>query len=226
MFCTKCGNEVEEQSKYCKNCGEPTYLSSEQTYETEYDARRKAVLNLLDHYYTLFSSQQPKFDERDRITLEVNNMAKLKGFWVFFFFIAIALFTANIFDYTFWEMGIQDLGFFLTIGIIGIVMPIITLIWHKSKIRKKRERAAKLNDELMEFYQSNKKIPVGFQYSNPRIIRCLQDYIISRRADSIKESINCLHSDLQNEVLLNRQGSFDSSDVAALAILVLFLDKR
>lgn len=81
MFCTKCGNQIADESKFCTNCGTPTSAEKDPKHPTSVDQTPFGWYQISWHKY---------FDFKSR--------SRRKEFWYFILFNALVTLGCSIVD--------------------------------------------------------------------------------------------------------------------------------
>lgn len=163
-------------------------------------AMRNGALTELSKMHQYFSKVQSKYDEFDRIneTLPKMNRVGKKPMLVFgIITLSIALIFTVVAANTHSELAITPCVLFSIIG-FGLLGGFIAIeIVRKKRVQNYNNRLIQLSKELMYHYNNYGKCQLGADYTNPRIIEKLYDMVQSGRADTIKEAVNQLLSDMR-----------------------------
>ncbi|MBE7066561.1 MAG: zinc ribbon domain-containing protein [Ruminococcaceae bacterium] len=242
MFCIYCGKQITD-GEFCPHCGKRIALS-QTNYQPDpqaqilgdvYDqllqvqAQKKAFhqseINSLDNAIHHFSQKKAEFDEYESVCNLVNYYAKgaKKGLIVWGaiivsigFLILYSALTGRVVQ----EDKVTDILLLSVIpGLLMIVGGISMQINNRKKYTAYQEQCANLLQELYIHYTKYPNCPVGPEYTNPKILVRIRNILISGRADTIKESINMLISD-SNQDSINQSLAITSMSLASIEEII------
>lgn len=221
MFCQKCGNEIQDNSKFCPNCGaavdpsnkfRPIKVNDTQNAgSTHYNSRyevRQAELREVDNMINYFSQKAAAYDEIAMVTGRLNvlerklNKTPTAGIVLASLCGAFAVLSLMI-GAGHGPWGITAFVAFAT-GIPGFIILSVYFISraiNKPKYKKYCKRFDELNEELTQYYNNYGYCPVGIEYTNPTDLQAIRNTIQSGYADTSKEAVNYLMQKYHNEVM-------------------------
>ncbi len=230
-FCKYCGEAIDDDSAFCPKCGKK--LSNESVNEPDLHGHENNGSNLINDIKECIEKLSPYqgiYDQRDKLLIDITNYSDwpkttLTFYGGFIFLSLLILYIkSTITYYADWNSGLAILFF----SMFGLLLP-----WWLSRKYKAHYDYASSNidivtNELMKGFNSQElPISIAFEYSNPRILRQLLKYIETGRADTLKEAINCLISDNNQEALLNKKIEVkNNSDLAAIFAMAAYLNTR
>lgn len=231
-FCKYCGIELDSDSLFCPSCGKKVKENTEDDTNNKSPVEKNEVdlVNGLKKCIELLSPYQGMYDQRDQLLIDITNYSDwpkttLTFYGGFIFFSLLILFIlANITYYADWNSGLALLFF----SIFGLLLPWWLSRKYKSHYDYATGNIDSVTNELIKHFNSQElPISIAFEYSNPRIMRQLLKYIETGRADTLKEAINCLISDNNQEALMNKKIEVrNNSDLAAIFAMAAYLNTR
>lgn len=221
MFCQKCGNEIQDNSKFCPKCGAPLGTADQpgsirvnnnqnagnNHYNSRYEVRQ-AELREIDNLIYYFSQKAAEYDEIAMVTGNLNVLERKlnktpKAGIAFASICAGFIILSLMIGATKGPWGITAFPAFVT-GIPGLIILSVHFISraiNKPKYKKYCERFDVLNEELTRHYNDYGYCPVGIEYTNPNDLKAIRDTIQSGYADTSKEAVNYLMQKYHNEVM-------------------------
>ncbi len=220
MFCGNCGTRISDGLRFCPYCGVQIqdiaeervvpYASRETGFmEEEFTRRgREAAINELERAYDWFSEKQSKYREYDSLSKRLPKMNRVGKRALMIWGCIIASFSLLyllIIAYTMLSRNSSEgLGIMLALPIVGLLIGaamIIGFFMLDAKRRKAvhalQQKQTKIAEELTQHYIDFGPCSFGAEYSNPEIINTILNLVRSGRADSVKEGINIMISDLR-----------------------------
>ena len=213
MFCANCGNKLSEGVSFCPACGTKvgvTIIRNAEAYEgsSRQDQRKKTKEDFLT-IFGYFDQKEAEYDEYNRVYKELTSPNSNSGCSMFFVYAAFA--------FALW-LGLQiayarivkDPEKFSSIvsallAVIAIVvMIVIAVAANRSRKKKddlKRARLSELDKELKDHYKAYGDCPIGYEYSDPHVIKTLYKLVESGRCDTIKEALNMAEDETHKECL-------------------------
>ena len=201
MFCSKCGQQIPDNSSFCMYCGAtfngsatPVSVAPAVDYQVEKNKIRQSELNALNDVYNYFCKKNNQYIEYDNVCKELKHYARgaknallIWGCIIF----SIALFIGMI---CFNSDAYEGFKFMLYVGMLPalamIAGGILMKVNNAKQMEKYRQEYARLSTELYTYYLNYTNCPVGPEYSNPNAIRAIITILNSGRADTVKDSIN------------------------------------
>lgn len=222
MFCQKCGNEIQDNSKFCPQCGAPLGTADQpgsirvnnnqnagnNHYNSRYEVRQ-AELREIDNLIYYFSQKAPEYEESamlsDKLDVLERKLNRTPVAGIVFssicgVFILLSVMLAVNHNSVY---GFTAFLAFLT-GIPAVIIMsvyLISMLINKPRYKKYRERFDVLNEELTRHYNDYGYCPVGIEYTNPNDLKAIRDTIQSGYADTSKEAVNYLMQKYHNEVM-------------------------
>ena len=221
MFCPKCGKQILDQSFFCMYCGANiailTPINQNNQLDFEFQNHRKAVrdseINLLNNLLQYFSQKKEIYDEYDNaseLLIYYSNGAKssllvwgciLVAFGIFGFFSV-----NDIHEYMKYA-----LPFILFPGILMLIGGILMKVSNRMNYNHFKRNKENLFQELYSYYNTFSDCPIGFKFSNPRILESIMQIIKSGRADTIKESINIMINNKELAQIIDYLDNIDTN---------------
>ena len=207
MYCTNCGAEIREESRFCKSCGVEIkkFSKTQETYNTAYQSQtcrseREESMEQLRDMYNYFSVKEAEYDEVIKLDTEINspiivsNAGKIWGLIL------------TIFGGCCVPLAIAAHSIEAFIAVIIILGPGILLLTSRSRKIKRiqRERETKqarlqvVAEDVVSYYNNYGPCPLGIEFTDPKSLETIYEVIRSGRADSLKEAINILANDEHN----------------------------
>ena len=204
MYCTNCGAEIREESRFCKSCGVEIkkFSKKQETYNTAYQSQtyhsvRKESMEQLRDMYNYFSVKEAAYEELINLDIElsspiqVSNKGKIWGLIL------------TIFGSCCVPLAIAAHSIEAFIAVIIILGPGIFLLTSRSrKIKRiqldrenKRQRMQVIAEDVVAHYNNYGPCPIGVEFTDPKSLEALYEVIRSGRADTLKEAINVLAAD-------------------------------
>ncbi len=178
-----------------------TYLGATAPFSvSDYrDAGRNDALDELQRAYQWFSKKQREYDEYDSISNRLPRMNRVGKRALLIWGCIIASVSLMM---TFVLISQKDESF--PVGLIGILIGAAMILGfflieanRKKTVAQLNNRLEQLGQELTEHFIAFGKCSFGAEYSNPQIISRILNLVRSGRADSVKEGINIMLSDLR-----------------------------
>lgn len=222
MFCPHCGSQVADGVAFCSNCGGNLNVASQPVQQPVYDyqaqkmAVRQSEINALANVMQHFEQKRSEFEEYDAVCTLVNYYSRgAKG------------------SLLVWGIIISVVGLLVCFadasavvgGLVGFIIPgaamIVGGILMKVKNRKNQEyynaEYARLSEELYNHYLAYPNCPVGPEYVSPDILELIMAVMQSGRADTIKESINLLLAEADQDEINEYLASIEANTSAIRA---------
>ena len=210
MFCSNCGKEITDNSKFCPNCG--SVVNQIEVTKTRDIAQGNILLDKLNDCKNYFSQISNLYDFHRIGSNLINNTAWLKKVnskfteGIICLLLGVITFIPTI-KYIIenewvpliflWEVVIAEIVF-------AIVGGVITLIYkkHKSTIAFYQEKLPVIDRKIAEHYNSYTNCPISIEYSDPTTIEKIISYLHSGRAESLKEAINVYEDECHKEQMM------------------------
>lgn len=210
MFCSNCGKEITENSKFCPHCG--SAVNQIEETKTRDVAQGNGLLDKLSDCKIYFSQISALYDFHRIGSKLINNTVWIKKVNSKFTEGIICLLLGVItfiptFKYIIenewvpliflWEVVIAEIVF----AIVGGVM---TLIYkkHKSTIAFYKEKMPVIDGKIADYYNKYSDCPISIEYSDPNTIERIISYLNSGRAENIKEAINVYEDECHKEQMI------------------------
>lgn len=215
-FCTVCGRELTEGSRFCPKCGNCIESSNieEEVIKQKIDINeigqqtiltdKSAIITELERLKEYFMNMETQYNQRNSYILFLNTVkapsviAWFFGGGVLAFIIYLLLFLALN-----WDIG--GIGFI----VVWIAITVGGYMHFKKKnkfeVYNTRMALKTLETELNNFYLDARNCIIAFDYSEPAIIQKLILLLRNGRADSLKEAINVMLDDIHKQTLINQQ---------------------
>jgi hypothetical protein len=244
-YCVYCGTEISDDAKFCSQCGKEQKKESEINQKKQEEitiAEKDNLIESLDKAKNYFQQKQSTYDEYDDLLKKKSEIIKLSGGGLFIFGVILTAIYFFLFiapsEYSA-ETANSVIAKFITISIILIIVLPIVLYNRNNRSFDKQTKSINqqlynIEKDLLKHFDDFHNSPVSFKYSNPKIIEVLKDIISSGRADTVKESINCMLDDLHKQNMLKKQDDLsknakkaaDSAEAAALFSAGLFFKNK
>lgn len=195
MFCSKCGNKVEENAKFCSKCGSSLDFNDEPTQHANVTSRTESVNELVSELEVALPIYQT-------LTEMSENIANLKtDKWHIL----------KVLIHSYMKVTICTFGYYLIVGIFrdflrkngiivfllfGILLVLAGLELFKNHKKLKNKQKSEIEDaenKLREYFTAHECpalycVPEKYQYyiAVSYIYECLKN----GRANSLKEAIN------------------------------------
>jgi hypothetical protein len=210
MFCPYCGATVADNTAFCCQCGKniqqfrgvqtvETNQAQVQQYQAQKQAARQGEIQTLDRVIQHFVPRQAAFDAYDDACKKVNHYARgAKSALLVWGCIALSfglMFLAFSYADSVWrgaEALPSMLSMFVVPGALMIVGGILMKVNNRSRHRRSLEEYGQLSAELCNHYVALPDNPVGAEFCNPHVLIELMRILQSGRADTVKESLQCL----------------------------------
>ncbi len=221
MFCSKCGQQIPDNSTFCSACGNQVSGSSNVAVSTpapttnyDYNAQmqvqfqmqknavRQSEMQSLNNAIQYFFQKKAQFDEFDAVSELVNYYSRGAKSGLIVWGAIIASFGLVFLA------GAGSIGFSeLMMGIVMFLVPGSAMIFggilmkknNRRKFAYYQQRYAELSQELYDYYARYPDCPVGPEYVNPDILCVIMDVLESGRADTVKESLNLLLQEISDD---------------------------
>lgn len=217
MFCSKCGQQVADNTCFCPSCGNSLSVAHDsvqevksaqdpmQQYQMQKNAVRQSEYRVLDHLISHFSQKAEQYDNYDSSTEAVNYYSRgaKKGLIVWGAILAAfgSVFLLAQFDSEAASLATVGLFVFLLPGLFMIFGGIMMQVANKKNYQKALAIWQQLSEELYNHYIAYPNCPVGPEYSNPHILVALRNTLQSGRADTIKECLNLMVADANQRAM-------------------------
>lgn len=213
MFCANCGNKLSEGAIFCPTCGQKVggaIARSAEAYEgsSRQEQRTKTKEDLLT-VFGFFDQKEAEYDEYNRLYKEVSSPNNNSGCGMFFVYAAFAFALWVGLEILYGRITKEPKEFDSVFSIIFAVLSIATMIViavaanrsYKKKIDFKRARISELDQELRAHYKAYGDCPIGYEYTDPHVIKTLYKLVESGRCDTIKEALNMTEDETHKEFL-------------------------
>ncbi len=212
--CEKCGSPIKEGSKFCTSCGSPIRVEQKAepqrpVYTDGLAYRNKAeLLAELTREQQYFAARITDYDEIIRITNEkINAKPPKTGTQIF-----VSGLTTTIGSIIMMILGVMFLIIGLAVGLVMIVIGIVRELKGNKPMaafeQQQEARQARINDieqALKQYHAAYGPCLVAYKYSDPKVIQTLISTVQSGKADSIKEAIHSMETDMYNAEMLRLQ---------------------
>ena len=210
MFCPYCGATVADNTAFCCQCGKniqqfrgvqtvETNQAQVQQYQAQKQAARQGEIQTLDRVIQHFVPKQAAFDAYDDACKKVNHYARgAKSALLVWGCIALSfglMFLAFSYADSVWrgaEVLPSMLSMFVVPGALMIVGGILMKVNNRNRHSQSLERYGQLSAQLCNYYVALPDNPVGAEFCNPHVLTELMHILQSGRADTVKESLQCL----------------------------------
>lgn len=238
-FCPHCGKRIAlSQTNYTPDPQAQTLDAVEAQllqFQVQKNAVRQSEINSLNNAIRHFSQKKAEFDEYDTVCNLVNDYARgaKKGLIVWGVIVAVIGLLVLLVSLTLrqyihaWDnyrfviqIPVKEiLLFFVIPSAMMIAGGILMQINNRKKYAAYQEQCANLSQELYIHYTKYPNCPVGPEYTNPDILARIRDILISGRTDTIKESINILISDA-NQDSVNKSLAITAQALASIEEII------
>ena len=185
-FCRNCGMDTGN-ARFCIGCGAPVEVG----YVTM-DPRQRS-LREMEQMIDYFSIKKHQYDEMLRKGEEIKECEE-KGFGIFVagavIFGLVALYTVK----PLWWLAVAAY----------IAGRIFAKHKNQEKLAKANARRMALAQELSDHYAAY-DCPVGFEYTDPRVLEAMYNILRQGRASDISQALNIMLQDMRDEKLLDLQ---------------------
>lgn len=215
-FCNGCGAGLKLNAKFCSSCGlevVPDDIPAENA-----STIRGQTLQLIDKLKAHFDPMAETYERLIELNAQYEKLKKpgtgkdviIGGIvmGVLAFFGGALLIGLGIFPTLVFIAGIL----FICLCIIGVISGIMDESKGNPKIKQYEISKKSMEEEipaldalLHEHYDSYPQCPISFEYSMPPILNELRERVISGRADTIKEAIQCMLDDTHKAEMLELQ---------------------
>lgn len=195
MYCVNCGAEILENATFCSACG--TRIAQNQTQTENFQSQKDIIhkneifkLKMAINYFSQKYNQYKAYDKACAMLNEYSRPAsKALIIWgCIILTIGLMLCIATL--------SVQSVVLVLIPGIAMLIGGIFMQVNNRRKYRSAKYEYTCLSRELYKHYASYTNCPVGAEFTNPETLQKILSVLISGRADTIKESINILLSDV------------------------------
>ncbi len=231
MFCSNCGNQVADGTRFCPHCGggiasanvsipeAPVAPDPMMQYQMQKNAVRHSEMRELDRLIGHFSQKADQYDDYDIATAAVNHYSRgaRKAMIVWGAILAAFgfIFLLAQFDSEAAPLAVVGLFLFLLPGAFMIFGGIMMQVANKKNYQQALEVWQQLSEELYYHYISYPNCPVGPEYSNPNILMVLRNTLQSGRADTIKECLNLMVADANQRAMEDYMAEIQRSTAQA-----------
>ncbi len=206
MFCSKCGNQIPDNSVFCSACGAQVNQAGNIQFQAQFQAQKNAIrqseIQAVNNAINYFSQQKYTF-EKFYNTFESVNYYKRGAksgliIWgaILCFLGFFASITGTISAITERTLVIPTLAVFFFIfsvpGMLMIIGGILMKINNRKKYKKAVQDYNEASAEINNIYASYTNCPVGMEYCNPNVLHIILNILESGRADTVKEAVNLL----------------------------------
>lgn len=210
MFCSNCGKEILDNSKFCPHCG--SAVNQVEVTKTTEVVSQNGLLDKLIDCKNYFSQISNLYDFHRIGSNLINNAAWIKkvnkkfaeGLICFLLGIITFIPTINAVIKSDWVL-ILVLWEVLVIEIVfAIVGGVMTAIYnkHKSTISFYQEKLPVIDGKIAEHYNKYTNCPISIEYSDPSAIEKIITYLHSGRAENLKEAINVYEDECHKEQMM------------------------
>lgn len=224
-FCSNCGKRLTENERFCSRCGTMVENQTkglqerQQVFASEKNADRKRALDELQRAYSWFSKKAESYDKYDRLTSRLSKMNKVGKIPMLVWGCILSALGMMLMLFVI-EYRLSGFLFFsITMLLAGpalIVFFFVSESGRKRNVQKMQANLEQIGAELTEHYLAFGECSFGAEYSNPQILAKILNLVQSGRADTIKEGINIMISDLKmNEMVELSRITAQNSEIAA-----------
>ncbi|MEA4970625.1 MAG: zinc ribbon domain-containing protein [Candidatus Pelethousia sp.] len=216
MVCKGCGSELNDDARFCSACGTQASMGDAPVEKTR--VLRVQTLQLIDKLKAHFDPMAETYERLIELNAQYEKLKKpgtgkdtiLGGIimGVLAFFGGALLIGLGIFPTLVFIAGIL----FICLCIIGVISGVMDeskgnpqIEQYEISKRSMEEEIPALDALLHENYDSYPQCPISFEYSMPPILNELRERVISGRADTIKEAIQCMLDDTHRAEMLELQ---------------------
>lgn len=237
-FCSNCGQKLSDSNRFCAGCGATIGMPTGpdprlvQYYAEQAEAQRKSQLNLLDELIEYFSRKNALFDRYDQlgdilIRYQSNGGPIAMVFWSIILMVFGGICTVMGLGVSFQD-GSAIVMMFMGLGIIvgGVFMHIGGKRKRRNYYEARRRYTQELDEitqELYDHYLACPNCPLGPEYVNPSILQALRVTFISGRADSIKECLNVMIEDANQEEMADYVRQIERNTAQTRTCAAIFL---
>lgn len=225
MFCPHCGSQVADGVAFCSNCGgnlnavtqvQPQVQQPAYDYQAQKQAVRESEIKSLASVLAHFNQKRDEFEYYDAVCVLVNHYAQgakksliVWGAIIASMGIICALAEASA--------AIDGLIAFIIPGAAMIAGGILMQIKNRKNQEYYNAEYARLSEELYNHYLAYPNCPVGPEYVSPDILELIMEVMQSGRADTIKESINLLLAEADQDEINEYLASIEANTSAIRA---------
>ena len=200
MYCSNCGNQIEDHNVYCACCGAFISSNNGQFRSKDSFAERREIrsenIEELGRCINYFSEQRSLYDEYDGALKGIDPAARKTHVVLIVF--GIILFNSSMFSmfaskFKFDSSMIPGL---ITLGgaLALILAYVLTTVARNNNYKKSLSRISELTNELLRYYNQYAGCMVGFEYTNPYTLGRIYSVMTSMQADTIKEAVSILET--------------------------------
>ncbi len=208
MFCSRCGQQIPDDSTFCSSCGNQVCAASDyqplvnDDYEEQMqrelqmqkNVMRQNEMQKLDAAIQYFLIKKSVYDEYDIAAKRMNYYKRgaKSGLIVWG---AILMFFGLITCFAVAGSGESAMPFFLAILLPALLMltgGILMKVNNRVKLKRYIKRFAETYAELYNHATQYPECPVPLQYSNPDILEAVMLVLNADRADTIGDALNLL----------------------------------
>lgn len=192
-FCSKCGTEISESTKFCPNCGQSVNFELSPSGKNEVAGSKLSAKDEIAKIYDYFSQRQDLYQRFDSLTEKINGIPqRIKLFrflacGIFIVFLIIAMMYKN-------QKVLET--------IMGVILA-ASFGWYfyyrfiKSRLTLKKLNSERdsVNSEILDYYNAYGDCALGVEYTRIQDIQLIADMLRSGRATSIADALNLIIDD-------------------------------
>ena len=178
-----------------------TYGNEVYGFDAEASSKRAGALQEVERLYNYFSQKKAQYYEYDNLGDTLPNLERVKRRAMLV--IGCILSTIGLYVVSQTESAFGVVVMLIGLALIGGF--IAFEVKRKKQVQSVKERLENVENELTQHYQACANCQIGPEYTHPAVLERIHGLIQSGRADTIKEAINLMLSDLRMEEMAELQ---------------------
>ncbi|MBR4599463.1 MAG: zinc ribbon domain-containing protein [Treponema sp.] len=192
-FCSKCGTEISEATRFCPNCGQAVNFEVSPSSKNEVVGSKLSAKEEIAKIYDYFSQRQDLYQKFDALTAKINGIPqRIKLFrflltGIFVVFVILAMMYEN-------QKVLEEI---MTVVLVAAIGGYLYYRFIKSRLTLKKLNAERdsVNSEILDYYNAYGDCSLGVEYTRIQDIQLIADVIRSGRATSIADALNLIIDD-------------------------------
>ena len=209
QYCSNCGKVISSTDHYCNSCGaQISHLLTQgnTSAATQHDNAKHQISDLYQYFYPVLQKYRNLYHLQNQIA---RGNEGLSGGQIIAI-IAVAIISVLALLQLYFKI-FPLLSLLWKISSLLFILFAIVVVVVISNQNQKRKTVVQANTqknwealaiELGQHYVNYGSCPLGIEFCNPDILAILQKYIFEGRAYSIKEALNLMISDRQQQAIL------------------------